>query len=267
MSFSYSACRALRRESGAIGAFVELTELAIREFRSQHAISGLDVDTFIRAASHRNEMYLHYKEWPTTLARIARSYIIQTNECMERFISEYAREHEMFFQMKWRPKRQDESRLDRALDCANQKELRAGFKYKLIKYYVDVRHATVHSPDGNQLRALERDWSSFAEHRDEIVAWFPSAGVPNSFDEIKFNDHKLFVRAIKEFAYELSERTRPPDEVLGELAVSATFRKRGANIERSISRAARYLQTQFGLDEAASKAIARYHVSGLLAQR
>lgn len=266
MTFHYAAFRALKKESGAVGAFVELTELAIREFKSRHQTSGIDFDMYIRTASTRNGMHLHYKEWPSTLARIARSYIMQTNESLERFLAEYAHEYETFFRANWRSKRQDESRLDYVLDCAGQRALRASFQYDLISYYVDVRHATVHPPGGNQLRALQRKWVGLAEHFDEIREWFPSAGLPNAFEEIKFGDHKLFHRAVQEFAADLSERSRPPDAVLGEIAVQATAYGRHSK-ERAIGKAAKYLQTRFGLELDASMAIARYHLSGPLAQR
>jgi hypothetical protein len=267
MAFRYPACRVLKRESGAVGAFVELSELAVREFKSQQAASGEDVDTFIRSASAKHGMYLHYKEWPATLARLARGYVMQINECLERFLAQYAREHSRFFTTPWRSKRDDESRIDYVLDCAKARTLRTSFKYKLIKYYVDVRHATVHPPNAEQLADLDRDWLRLAEHREEIAKWFPSQGQPNAFEKIAFNDHKLFVRAGVEFAFELALRTRPSDTVLGELAAREMFRKRDNSTTRYLNRTARYLHTEFGLENNEADAIARYHVSGPLAQR
>lgn len=193
---------------------------------------------------------------------------MQINECAERFFREFADEHETFFATKWRGKRESESRLDYVLDCASAKTLREGFRYKLIAYYVGVRHATVHPPSESDLAVLERSRLRVVkEHAADIGAWFQSQGLPNGFDKIGFTDYKLFIRALQEFAHELSEITRPSDEILAEIAFRATLDNGDDRVARATSRACQYMQTQFGLEVAEANAIARYHAPGPIAQR
>lgn len=116
---------------------------------------------------------------------------------------------------------------------------------QVIEYYRAVRNWIAHPSDKNKAVAVSR----YKQGLDDIEFIREEYGfktAPNEIDDICFHDIKLVAKLLLDALKELSEKLRPTDEQLVS-SVPKKFLHRDSDKNKRVKRAAKYLQSAYGL--------------------
>jgi hypothetical protein len=207
----FPATRALRQLRGLHNAFVDMTELALRYLVQQAARSGLPAEAFaLQIKREIRGIATIWQEPRSVLASAARSYVIQTDMIADRLFASLRDDVRKFKQpAKWvesdGSKRFDSLRqLLANMPAAQSASITSSPDFAIVNYYRLVRNDIVHGKATKQ-RSRDAHGELLAEHGQGIRELYPGFHAPNILDELAFDDHRVFTRAVERLSRPLND--------------------------------------------------------------
>lgn len=289
LAYTYQSLRTLHNYSGEIDAMLHLNELVNREFIQQAeghtAKTGKTIRDFIKDVSAKHSMYVDLLKFDDFSTQLAKSYIVTVYQSAEQFLHEFREEHIDLFDSKWTDS-DKESKIETttrnlSLCDAEKDEILDMANLEVFNYYHKLRNCITHphtlqkaklnkkeklDKKLNEKEKLDKKLNEIKDiYGQRILEMHHIDLVPNTFNEINFNDFKLFSKVVKDIAYRLCKHEQPSDNQIIRVYEKfhySDFKSRNRNLNNNPKRwkmaLESELRTLYGLDIERSTILSSY---------
>lgn len=232
MPFRYSACLTLDKYTGVQTAIMGINEAAACEFIRNAEASG-NADAYISKKCYENNIFVTKSYVPAFRDRRYRYYVAQTYEVVELFYRDFRSEFEEFNgrdcweqqTIEKRKKEGDDSRLLEILrNVPRGNTLKPHPYFAVVEYYRVMRNCIVHAASKKEShkklhKKLPKLRSKLGKLYGNETGKHYAFDAPNSIDELKLDDIRLYSRCIQRLARMISQLAAPDEQSM----VNAVF--------------------------------------------
>jgi hypothetical protein len=217
--FSYKAYRKLKKTLGEFDAVVECNEIAIREFIEK--IQSEDQQKYIQQLSTKHKVGVGAVNFVQFSSRIRHYYVASVFQQSEQFLKDFKEECRRYLNSnKWIEKTNDETKLQnisRNLSIELDSDL-----IDIYEYYRMVRNYMAHTD--RDIKKLKSCHKKVEKNKNDFLKEMHLSNMPNSLENINFNDFLILTNIVKHIAFKLSNQAKPKNkriaEILFELSIT-----------------------------------------------
>jgi hypothetical protein len=195
--------RNLKKNLGSIDAIIECNEIAIREFICNSTSLSTSPTDYIKAMSSKHKIKVDDVNFDKFQHRMAQLYILSVYEQTENFFAEFYREYPD--SSNWN-KRNETTWLEYLLKNIDSKKQNVikhieEWRIDIFAYYKQVRNKFMHPYKKDS--SLAKSLNKINSNKEKIIENYRVKNVPNTFEELEFDDFILFAKLVKDLASRL----------------------------------------------------------------
>lgn len=214
--YNYKAYQNLKERLGLFDAVIECNDLALREFIANKDAAE-DPAIYIKNLSLKHSVKVDSVNNKMLTSRIRHFYIMSVSQQVDQFFDEFRIEHKLVNESKWENKQVGEIDLDYILrtlcgTTVDGVKLIGEELYEGYQYYRKVRNRFAHSDKDD--RNIDNQYIVVEKFKPWYLENYSIKDSPKIYNEISFDDFRLFSVIVKEIAFKFCMSLRPSVEQL-----------------------------------------------------
>ena len=210
--FSYGCYRKLKKTLGEFDAVVECNEIAIREFL-EHAKKD-DAKKYIQQLSKKHKVRIDEIDFWKLSSRIRQYYIVSVYQQSEQYFDNFKEEWKRYNKgIKWDDKRDGETKLQYIL--RNTSLVLPSDLIDIYNYYRLIRNYMSHTE--RDLLSIRNGLKKIKQNPNDFLNDLHLTKLPNSLENINYDDFILSTNIVKHIAYLLSTSSKPNNAIIAEI--------------------------------------------------